>query len=296
MNIERVEFIRGPGAAVYGSNAMMGVINIITRVGANEVSVSYGQFNRQQIHILSSHQIDEISFDIFAHLDKDQGENYWLPDTFSSEQIQTDDPKKVTDLNVKVAWQNTHINFQHKKDSADNFYQFATLSNNFNMNTTEINTLSLKQDFNWLSIFSCFWLSYNQTDTELSTQLTAPGELFIASGGASNDALFTHGNFYNNNETRLQWHNNWSINKQNSLQFGIEFRYLDSPQNIIENNFDIGDIANGNFPIAYYGDLLPTTQVQNKSSRNIVGYFALPILISMKNRCSRIEKLINLPP
>ena len=28
--IERVEFIRGPGSAVYGSNAMMGVINIIT--------------------------------------------------------------------------------------------------------------------------------------------------------------------------------------------------------------------------------------------------------------------------
>jgi len=33
--IQRVEFIRGPGSAVYGSNAMMGVINIITRSNVN---------------------------------------------------------------------------------------------------------------------------------------------------------------------------------------------------------------------------------------------------------------------
>src|SRR3990167_9441370 len=30
-NVDRVELIRGPGSALYGSNAMMGVINIITR-------------------------------------------------------------------------------------------------------------------------------------------------------------------------------------------------------------------------------------------------------------------------
>ncbi len=29
--IERIEVIRGPGSALYGANAMLGVINIITR-------------------------------------------------------------------------------------------------------------------------------------------------------------------------------------------------------------------------------------------------------------------------
>ena len=32
--IERIEFIPGPGGAVYGQNAMFGVINVITRGGA----------------------------------------------------------------------------------------------------------------------------------------------------------------------------------------------------------------------------------------------------------------------
>ena len=47
--IERVEFIRGPGSAIYGSNAFLGVINVITRSGGDihgaEASASYGSFN-----------------------------------------------------------------------------------------------------------------------------------------------------------------------------------------------------------------------------------------------------------
>lgn len=46
--IERVEFIRGPGSAIYGSNAFFGVINVISRSGASvdglEASVSGGSF------------------------------------------------------------------------------------------------------------------------------------------------------------------------------------------------------------------------------------------------------------
>jgi outer membrane receptor protein involved in Fe transport len=43
--IERIEFIAGPGGAVYGQNAMFGVVNIITRTGAQvnggELGFSY---------------------------------------------------------------------------------------------------------------------------------------------------------------------------------------------------------------------------------------------------------------
>ncbi len=33
--VERIEFIPGPGGAVYGQNAMFGVVNVVTRTGAN---------------------------------------------------------------------------------------------------------------------------------------------------------------------------------------------------------------------------------------------------------------------
>ncbi len=48
-NVERIEIVRGPASALYGANALGGVINIITREGkgkpAGEASVSYGTFN-----------------------------------------------------------------------------------------------------------------------------------------------------------------------------------------------------------------------------------------------------------
>ena len=47
--IERVEFIRGPGSAIYGSNAFFGVINVVTRRGGDvngaEAAGSIGSFD-----------------------------------------------------------------------------------------------------------------------------------------------------------------------------------------------------------------------------------------------------------
>ncbi len=43
--VERIEFIPGPGGAVFGQNAMFGVVNVVTRTGANldgtEVALAY---------------------------------------------------------------------------------------------------------------------------------------------------------------------------------------------------------------------------------------------------------------
>ncbi len=48
-SIERIEIIRGPGSALYGRNALIGVINIITKTGENKIDVdlytSIGNFN-----------------------------------------------------------------------------------------------------------------------------------------------------------------------------------------------------------------------------------------------------------
>ncbi|MCP4686723.1 MAG: TonB-dependent receptor, partial [Desulfobacterales bacterium] len=50
-NIRKIEIIRGPGSALYGSDAFNGVINIITREGGDErtaISAEAGSFNTQK--------------------------------------------------------------------------------------------------------------------------------------------------------------------------------------------------------------------------------------------------------
>lgn len=52
MDIERIEILRGPQSAIYGKNAMGGVINVISRKPTNEwhgtLQADYGSFNTQR--------------------------------------------------------------------------------------------------------------------------------------------------------------------------------------------------------------------------------------------------------
>ncbi len=271
--IERVEFIRGPGSAVYGSNAMMGVINIITRLNVNEVSIAAGSFNRKKLNIQAASDLGPVHVELFGQTDIDNGDDYRLPDTFSSDDINTDDPREMNDITVKASWNNSSINIQHHRFVVENFYELAGISNGANRREGSLDAIALKQNFNWLNIESWIQLEHKESNVTLSGQLTPEGFLASLSTPTSNDASFVKAKFHNYSESRVHWHNTLSINDKSDMQFGIEIRHVNAPQTIASNNFDIGDLAAGNFPIAYYGELLPTTQVQEKSKRDISGQY-----------------------
>src|ERR1035437_5465150 len=63
---ERVEVIRGPGSLLYGSNAMGGVINIITRKQSKEgftgdIRMMYGSFNTQKYMGSAGYKFNRLS-------------------------------------------------------------------------------------------------------------------------------------------------------------------------------------------------------------------------------------------
>lgn len=167
MHIERVEFIRGPGAAVYGSNAMMGVINIITRSNVNELSIGYGSFNRKQLYMESSSQIGETTLDVFAHIEDDDGDDYNLQDTFSPDRIDTNDPRKIANLNIKLDWHNTQLDIQHNQFKSENFYEADGISNDFNERNGQLSSIALQQDFKWQSVTSYARLSYSLSELDI---------------------------------------------------------------------------------------------------------------------------------
>jgi outer membrane cobalamin receptor len=78
-DVEKVEVIRGPASILYGSNAMGGVINIITREQKEEgfsgrARLSYGSFNTQKY--MASGGLKEGPFSIFASLNHDRTEGH----------------------------------------------------------------------------------------------------------------------------------------------------------------------------------------------------------------------------
>ncbi len=76
---ERVEVIRGPGSLLYGSNAMGGVINIITRKQTNDgfngnARLMYGSFNTQKY--MGSAGYKNKRFSIFGSVNHDQTDGH----------------------------------------------------------------------------------------------------------------------------------------------------------------------------------------------------------------------------
>lgn len=65
-NIERVEVVRGPASALYGDNAMSGVINIITKrssdIPETKIAASYGSYNTQNYNLSASRTLKRIGY------------------------------------------------------------------------------------------------------------------------------------------------------------------------------------------------------------------------------------------
>ncbi len=59
--VERIEVVRGGGAVMYGSDAMGGVINIITKKGVRDNSVYYDMGNFGQINSGASFSVDKLN-------------------------------------------------------------------------------------------------------------------------------------------------------------------------------------------------------------------------------------------
>ena len=109
-NVKQVEVYKGPGSSLYGSNAMGGVINIITRTPVEPFSasagISYGTFNTWRSNLsLTARTSDRVSLHLHGFLTDSDGYNP-VPESDRSE---TDDftvPRYIQDagLHSKVTW------------------------------------------------------------------------------------------------------------------------------------------------------------------------------------------------
>ena len=77
-DVERVEVVRGPGSLLYGSNAMGGVVNIITRQQTEQgrrtqARIMYGSYNTQKYMINNGYNIGKFSSFISINHDRTDG-------------------------------------------------------------------------------------------------------------------------------------------------------------------------------------------------------------------------------
>lgn len=271
-NIERVEIMRGPGSAIYGSNAFMGVINIITRQNASELHLSAGNLNQRLAQLLwSSTFADNWKINLFAHVNQDAGQTYKVKDTFSDDLISISDASHAWNLDFSIANENTKFSLAMNKDVDLGFYQFENTQNNFNESTKALNNFSVEQKFTLLDdMKSKLSLGVTQVSYTTHFAIMGAGQVAGISKPASNAPMLLIPHF-EGKSIRLLQSNDKTLSDKSSFQFGFQYARDSIDKGDALNNYDLADLAQKHFPIRYYGDFSQRTPLNLAASRRYLG-------------------------
>jgi len=270
--IERVEVIRGPGSAIYGSSAFMGVINIITRRGISQSSLTLGDLGQASAHQFYSYSENNWQLDMFAQAQRDSGQNYLLNDSFSDEKIVTSDPMQAGQFDLAISHKESVIRASIRQSNSQDFYLLDRLSNGFNHYNIRQNMLSIEHKFPINKVSSKLFFSYQLAQQDFHVQLTAPGTLAQASAPSSQQPWRMKGDFHGSS-LQFKSHNDLAIDELSSIQFGFEVRRDKEVLGESANNFDVAKILVNDYPIAGNDDFSHILKIGTEKSRDVMGGF-----------------------
>jgi len=271
--IERVEIIRGPGSAIYGSSAFSGVINIVTRKGQNSVRIETGSDQRKSVSLFMSKPVGNWSADLYARAYEDSGQHYHLEDTFNKSPITTDDPRKTIDLDLALSREDTQLRMSYHRFTADDFYTLENTQNDFNTITVWLKQISLEQAFHfWDKVTTQVYMGYLANNQSFDVATVGAGVLASISNPSGNDPLLTKatlaGESYNVRVT-----NTFELDKNSNALLGVEWKREAETDAYVHDNYDSGQLAQQQFPITYYGDFFHVTPIGTEDSYGAVGVY-----------------------
>ena len=148
-DVHQVEVIRGPGSALYGANAFIGIVNIITDEKAREGLIQIGEHGAREVSVIYNQEIGRWSYTLSGGFFDDKGERYEdLVDAvgYTSD---TTDPRQGTHFNVKVKRGGLSLQTLFQERSSEDFYQFRQLGNGINEDKSS--SLSWRLDYDLIA-------------------------------------------------------------------------------------------------------------------------------------------------
>lgn len=259
-NIERIEIIQGPGSAIYGSGAFTGVINVLSRRQGKRLDVAVGGDQRRRANLGWNQQQGDWQANLFAYAGEDGGQAYQTPAGT------TRDPRQELGVDMGMQYRNTRLQLAWYQQGSQDFYALEKVRNGDTGVEFRHRHLQLQQLWqpaaNWQT-----WFDYQYQDVTqlLDGMLAEPGALASVSQPASSDAMLARV-FFDAKAHRLALANDLSLAKGNSLQFGAELAHAEENEARAYTNYDLAQLVNRQFPLAYYGDFSRYTPIESAHS------------------------------
>lgn len=170
-NAERIEFIRGPGSAIYGSNALMGVINIVTG-GARALKLGGGSQGVARASGQWQFGDQTRNLALFGALEQRDGHNYLLsepsPDPATPDFVNARDPAELGDLYLKASFDDFRFSGRYQRRRSHDFYVVGYVAGDTGKANSDSWHTSLGWQHSWANAISLSGqLSYSHKNIEL---------------------------------------------------------------------------------------------------------------------------------
>jgi outer membrane receptor for ferrienterochelin and colicins len=244
-NIERIEVVRGPGSALYGTSAFSGVVNIITRQcteNLGEFAAQASSFEGYDTHLNFFRTGKNWHVTLSGRYFGDRGDSY--NELFHADVAEIRDPQQGHDIMLNAVYGKMTMTFHHSKRNFDEFYigsesathadtQYALFNHSFlglEYTVWDKNTHGLKIQGN-----------YSWRENQWVYEALSAKELHTSSRGKFDAALMS-GAIGEEREWQLAMDGYYELNDQHTLFAGVEWRQPDNTKDRFLGNYSSANI------------------------------------------------------
>ncbi|WP_372770717.1 TonB-dependent receptor plug domain-containing protein [Pseudoalteromonas sp.] len=240
-NVQRIEVIRGPGSALYGSNAFNGVVNIITQV-ENHVSFTSGNKLNYSASFAARLNSDKFSAGLAYHVRDDNGDEFNnIFDRFGIHQ-QTYDPNKSSQVALSLDYAKFSYRGFYNQSQREQFYLFRRLAN-------DINKLDLNSENHQIKVTHSFAnnLNINLSAGLFKASRKSLGQIVPLNIDGFTQAPFLFGVDVEYRSSSLALDSDIYITKHHHLYAGASYTTSKLPRAALGSNYNLyGDFENLN--------------------------------------------------
>jgi len=205
-NVARVEFLRGPGSAIYGANAFLGGVSVVTSNSINEVNVSTGSFQQRQASVNLSGDMGSLHSDLSIETHHSDGEELSLYDPITASFIDSQQETKQQSIYWRAHWDNEsggRLSLQARRvdNTSDGGYFSGRANDTYNRFDFGSSFLALE----YQHVFNENW----ELSSRISDSLYEYQASLLAGKTPAGGLVIGHFNFEGNDraiENQLRWH------------------------------------------------------------------------------------------
>lgn len=239
-NIKQVEIIRGPGSALYGSNAFSAVINLISDKTTEFVSLTMGEDLNYDGTLKLNHEYNEFTFSSYFQLSSDSGQLYQPIFNYYGSLDPVRDPSDNQTAQLSFSYRQFTATLNWSERIARHFIHGGVPDDGSSMDRSG-RFIHLKYQQTPTQQLSIDWFAEHSRTTQDERLLVYPARVaaFMPFGWTDGSHVdFIGGNRRQAKQWRVGFDGQWLQNNQLQWQFGLFAKNQSTSRNVFHGNWD----------------------------------------------------------